>query len=136
MISRIPPGQMLPGLLLAVLLPLFASAQDSATSSKVGIDPVTGQLRPLTDAESAALDQATPATASSARSSAQRAAIPRTEAESMATTRTLANGTVARKVPLTQMSTLTAVRNADGSISIAHGDEHGTHTGQEGNPSE
>ncbi|RZA16107.1 MAG: hypothetical protein EOP02_23630, partial [Proteobacteria bacterium] len=41
-----------------VCLPALAVAQETASSSsKVGIDPVTGKLRPLTDAESAALDQ-------------------------------------------------------------------------------
>lgn len=85
--------------------------------------PATGKLRPLTDAESAALDQQA---ASSARSSAARTTVPQTEAAARATERRLPNGTVARKLPATQMSSLAATRQADGRIVIEHSDDADT----------
>ncbi|OCG80864.1 hypothetical protein XEULMG905_21445, partial [Xanthomonas euvesicatoria] len=55
MMSFRKPGWMLSGVLCVACLPAIAAAQEAATSSsKVGIDPATGKLRPLTDAESAA----------------------------------------------------------------------------------
>ncbi|AAM38356.1 hypothetical protein BI312_08755 [Xanthomonas citri pv. citri] len=118
---------MLSGVLCVACLPAIAAAQEAATgSSKVGIDPTTGKLRPLTDAESAALDQQAAAAASAARSSAARSSVPQTEAAARATERRLPSGTVARKLPATQMSSLTATRQADGRIVIEHSDEAGT----------
>ncbi|MBO9768204.1 MULTISPECIES: post-PEP-CTERM-1 domain-containing protein [Xanthomonas] len=121
MMSFRKPGWMLSGVLCLACLPAIAAAQEAATSSsKVGIDPTTGKLRPLTDAESAALDQQAAAAASAARSSAARSSVPQTEAAARATERRLPNGTVARKLPATQMSALTATRQADGRIVIEH----------------
>ncbi|APP77946.1 hypothetical protein BJD12_16665 [Xanthomonas vesicatoria ATCC 35937] len=114
---------MLSGVLCVACLPAAAGAQDVAASSKVGIDPVTGKLRPLTDAESAALDQQAGA---AARSAATRTTVPQTEAAARATERRLPNGTVARKLPATQMSSLTATRQADGRIVIEHSDDADT----------
>ncbi|MFA1263364.1 post-PEP-CTERM-1 domain-containing protein [Xanthomonas campestris pv. olitorii] len=126
MMSFRKPGWMLSGVLCVACLPAIAAAQEAATgSSKVGIDPTTGKLRPLTDAESAALDQQAAAAASAARSSAARSSVPQTEAAARATERRLPNGTVARKLPATQMSSLTATRQADGRIVIEHSDEAG-----------
>ncbi|AZR24734.1 hypothetical protein NX81_004075 [Xanthomonas vasicola] len=117
---------MLSGLLCLVCLPAIAAAQEAATSSsKVGIDPTTGKLRPLTDAESAALEQQAAAANSAARRAA-RTSVPRTEAAARATERRLPNGTVARKLPATQMSSLTATRQADGSIVIEHSEDADT----------
>ncbi|KAB0534693.1 post-PEP-CTERM-1 domain-containing protein [Xanthomonas cissicola] len=127
MMSFRKPGWMLSGVLCVACLPAIAAAQEAATgSSKVGIDPTTGKLRPLTDAESAALDQQAAAAASAARSSAARSSVPQTEAAARATERRLPNGTVARKLPATQMSSLTATRQADGRIVIEHSDGAGT----------
>lgn len=124
MMSFRKPGWMLSGVLCVVWLPALAVAQEAATSSsKVGIDPVTGKLRPLTDAESAALDQQA---ASAARSSAARTAVPQTESAARATERRLPNGTVARKLPATQMSSLMATRQADGRIVIEHSEDADT----------
>ncbi|MCC8537102.1 post-PEP-CTERM-1 domain-containing protein [Xanthomonas codiaei] len=123
MMSFRKPGWMLSGVLCIACLPALAGAQDVAASSKVGIDPATGKLRPLTDAESAALDRQAGA---AARSAATRTAIPQTEAAARATERRLPNGTVARKLPATQMSSLTATRQADGRIVIEHGDDADT----------
>ncbi|PPV08923.1 hypothetical protein XbrCFBP1976_00490 [Xanthomonas bromi] len=115
---------MLSGVLCLVCLPAIAAAQETAaSSSKVGIDPTTGKLRPLTDAESAALDQQATAATSAARSSAARTSVPQTEAAARATERRLPNGTMARKLPATQMSSLTATRQADGRIVIEHSDD-------------
>ncbi|WP_349811717.1 post-PEP-CTERM-1 domain-containing protein [Xanthomonas dyei] len=123
MMSFRKPGWMLSGVLCVACLPAAAGAQDAAASSKVGIDPVTGKLRPLTDAESAALDQQA---GSAARSAATRTTVPQTEAAARATERRLPNGTVARKLPATQMSSLTATRQADGRIVIEHSDDADT----------
>lgn len=122
---RITPGTlMLSGLLCAACFSAQAAGQaNTVSSSKVGIDPATGKLRPLTAAESAALDQAATAAPSSARSNALRGAIPQTDADARATERRMPNGTVARKVPASQMSSVVATRNADGSVSIRHADE-------------
>ncbi|KTF38088.1 post-PEP-CTERM-1 domain-containing protein [Xanthomonas vesicatoria] len=122
MMSFRKPGWMLSGVLCVACLPAAAGAQDVA-GSKVGIDPVTGKLRPLTDAESAALDQQAGA---AARSAATRTTVPQTEAAARATERRLPNGTVARKLPATQMSSLTASRQADGRIVIEHSDDADT----------
>ncbi|MBV6803335.1 hypothetical protein P2C08_18665 [Xanthomonas perforans] len=127
MMSFRKPGWMLSGVLCVACLPAIAAAQEAATSSsKVGIDPATGKLRPLTDAESAALDQQAAAAASAARGSAARSSVPQTEAAARATERRLPNGTVARKLPATQMSSLTATRQADGRIVIEHSDDADT----------
>ncbi|USJ02755.1 hypothetical protein MUG10_06335 [Xanthomonas prunicola] len=124
MMSFRKPGWMLSGVLCVVCLPAIAAAQQTATSSsKVGIDPTTGKLRPLTEAESAALDQQAAASNSAARSSAARTSVPQTDAAARATERRLPNGTVARKLPATQMSSLTATRQADGSIVIEHSED-------------
>lgn len=126
MMSFRKPGWMLSGLLCLVCLPAIAAAQETATSSsKVGIDPTTGKLRPLTDAESAALEQQAAAANSAARSAA-RTSVPQTEAAARTTERRLPNGTVARKLPATQMSSLTATRQADGSIVIEHSEDADT----------
>ncbi|MCL1529603.1 hypothetical protein A7D16_01125 [Xanthomonas nasturtii] len=125
MMSFRKPGWMLSGVLCVVCLPAIAAAQEAATSSsKVGIDPTTGKLRPLTDAESAALDQQ--AAASAARRGAARSSVPQTEAAARATERRLPNGTVVRKLPATQMSSLTATRQADGRIVIEHSEDADT----------
>ncbi|WAT14493.1 post-PEP-CTERM-1 domain-containing protein [Xanthomonas fragariae] len=118
MMSFRKPGWMLPGVLCVLCLPALAAAQEVATSSsKVAIDPTTGKRRPLTDAESAALDQQAPSTVSS---SSARMTVPQTEADARATERRLPNGTVVRKLPATQMSALVATRQADGRIVIEH----------------
>ncbi|MCC8687799.1 post-PEP-CTERM-1 domain-containing protein [Xanthomonas campestris] len=116
------PGWMLSGVLCLACLPALAAAQDAGTSSsKVGIDPVTGKLRALTAEESAALDRQ--AAAAPAARSAQRSAVPQTEAAALATERRLPNGTIARKLPATQMSSLVATRQADGRLVIEHSED-------------
>ncbi|MBB3835081.1 hypothetical protein FHR55_003321 [Xanthomonas arboricola] len=123
MMSFRKPGWMLSGLLCVACLPAVAGAQDVAASSKVGIDPVTGKLRPLTDAESAALDQQAQQTGAASRRATTGPTLPQTEAAARATERRLPNGTVARKLPATQMSSLTATRQADSRVVIEHSDD-------------
>ncbi|MFC7519377.1 post-PEP-CTERM-1 domain-containing protein [Xanthomonas populi] len=121
MMSFRKPGWMLSCVLCVVCLPALAVAQEATTSSsKVGIDPTTGKLRPLTAAESAALDQQ--ATSASRRSDADTS-VPQTEAAARATERRLSNGTVARKLPASQMSSLMAARQADGRVVIEHSED-------------
>lgn len=73
-----------------------AAAAPQGTALKVAIDPVTGKLRRMTDAESAALDQAQ--TGSRSRSAVTVGALPfpTTEAEARATQRTV-NGITGMK---------------------------------------
>lgn len=126
MSTRLKVGLLLPGLLLATCCVAQAAepstAGASVSTSKVGID-ANGKLRPLTEAESQALDQAAATQQkSTARSSSVRNARPTTEAEVRATERRMSNGAVARKAPLSQMSSLTATRDANGKIVIQHND--------------
>lgn len=85
---------------------------------KVGIDPATGRLRPLSAAEIAQLR----ATLVPAQARGPRA--PATEAEAMRTARPLPGGGVAIEVPEDRMSTLVARQRADGSIAITHAHDH------------
>jgi hypothetical protein len=125
-------GIFVPGLFLLTLSAANAaqpihtdtSAADStAASSKVGIDQVTGKLRPLTAEESSALEQAGASRLkSAAKTSAMRGMAPADDAAARATERRLPNGAVARKAPLSMMSTLTATRDASGKLVIQHSD--------------
>lgn len=126
MSTRLKAGLLLPGLLLATCCVAHAAepstADASVTSSKVGID-ANGKLRPLTEAESQALDKAAATQQkSSAKSSTLRGAFPANASEVRATERRLSSGAVARKMPLSEMSTLTATRDANGKIVIQHSD--------------
>lgn len=108
------------------------STTTAAPSMKVGIDKATGKLRPLTAAESAALDAQAPASANAARSSAKAVGqpasakgierFPATEAEARATARTV-NGITMEKPSREHLSSLTVVRNADGTLSYSENDE-------------
>lgn len=126
MSTRLKAGLILPGLLLLSCGMAQASSTSDAdtpvASSKVGIDPTTGKLRPLTAEESAALERASTPTQqkSTLKSNALRGAIPADEAAARATERRLPNGGTARKVPVTQMNSLTATRDASGKLVIAH----------------
>lgn len=126
MSTRLKVGLLMPGLLLATCCVAQAAepstADVSVSSSKVGID-ANGKLRPLTEAESQALDQAAATQQkSTTRSSSARKAMPITEADVRATERRMPNGTIARKAPLSQMSSLIATRDANGKIVIQHSD--------------
>jgi hypothetical protein len=104
-------------------------AAASAPSVKVGIDKTTGKLRPLTDAESAALDaQAAQqgsdnnslraGTRTQLPSRAQRLfRLPTTQKEALATETTY-NGYSVIKPPAESLSEMTVQKNADGSLTI------------------
>jgi len=126
MSTRLKVGLLVPGLLLATCCVAHAAepstADASVSSSKVGID-ANGKLRPLTEAESQALDKAAATQQkSTAKASTLRGAFPANASEVRASERRLSNGTVARKMPLSEMSTLTATRDANGKIVIQHSD--------------
>jgi hypothetical protein len=93
---------------------------------KVGVDPHTGKLRPLTPAESRQLDQVlTRGKQVYAPGLARSFAAPATEIESRRTVRALARGGVAVKLPATQMSTVSVHRTAAGDAVIVHdGEQH------------
>lgn len=105
--------------------------QTASPSMKVGIDQKTGKLRPLTDAESAALD----ASAASSRASARTLRVdpvtaranrlytfPTTKAEMKATVRVI-NGITVMKPMADSMSELTVTRNADGTLAFQENGE-------------
>lgn len=85
-----------------------------------GINPRTGALRTLTDAEIRALsDKANTMTSSrSANQNAAWARMPQTAADASRTFRRHAHGTTSAQLPLSAMSTLTVKRAADGSLSL------------------
>ncbi|MGH8082552.1 MAG: post-PEP-CTERM-1 domain-containing protein [Lysobacter sp.] len=128
MSTRVKAGLFVPGLFLLTLNAAIAAQpatpDTSAASSKVGIDAVTGKLRPLTAEESSALEQASSTTQQKSvlKANAMRGAIPADDAAARATERRFANGTVARKAPLSMMSSLTATRDASGKLVIQHSD--------------
>ena len=107
----------------------ISQAAASAPSVKVGIDKATGKLRPLTDAESAALDaQAAQqgsdnnslraGTRTQLPSRAQRLfRLPTTQKEALATETTY-NGYSVIKPPAESLSEMTVQKNADGSFTI------------------
>ncbi|ATE74817.1 hypothetical protein [Lysobacter capsici] len=126
MSTRLKVGLLMPGLLLATCCVAQAAepstADVSVSSSKVGID-ANGKLRPLTETESQALDKAAATQQkSTAKARTLRGAFPANASEVRASERRLSNGAVARKMPLSEMSTLTATRDANGKIVIQHSD--------------
>lgn len=123
--------------LTSLALGLFCNAQAAEAPSttneitiagvKVGIDAETGQLRPLTPAESSALDQAL--TQGRATASARTlSAAP--------TVRRHADGGVSAKVPESQMTSVVAKRDASGQLVIQHADADGIVDDSEGLPNE
>lgn len=133
--NRISPWWLLSGLAAAMAVGASETEQTSGAEVtvagiKVGIDPATGKLRPLSAEERQQLGQAM-------RGSQQRRVepahagkkgfvMPRTEAEALATRRALPGGGTAIQVPESRMSDLIVERAADGALRIGHGDaEHG-----------
>ena len=114
----------------ATEVPQSGNAEVTVAGVKVGIDPATGKLRPLSSEERQQLGLAM-------RGSQQRRVepahvgkkgfvMPRTEAEALATKRALPGGGTAVQVPESRMSDLVVERAADGALHIGHGDaEHG-----------
>ncbi len=83
----------------------------------VGIDPVTGKLRPLTAAESKRLSTAILGKARGAGQPNQ----PRNAQEARATKRVHANGSVSVRVPVDQMSQIEARIGDDGKVTMYEG---------------
>lgn len=102
---------------------------------KVGIDPKTGRLRPLTAEESAALDRALVQQQAAAAKPGQRSfarsrvSSPATPAEAVKTIRNVGGKAMAMKLPLSEMSTLVVRTDASGGIVVAH---EGEEAGQNG----
>lgn len=109
------------------------AAEPSSTDSntyvagvKVAIDPATGRLRPLSNAESQALSNALLPKRSLAesKSHAQRyGAMPANESAAQRTVRVSKNGTVSARVPASSIVQIRAVIDADGSLRILEGDD-------------
>lgn len=126
---------LLPALLLCIALPAAAAspapaASEPATSDvtvagvKVGIDRKTGRLRPLTAAESAALERAiAPGARTAGTQRAGAMAQPASAEAAVATMRPLRGGGQAMKAPASTMSQLTAHRAADGTLVVGHADD-------------
>lgn len=91
--------------------------QAAATDSMVAIDPATGRLRPVTQAEAAELSQKAAAMRPASRSAA-RAAVSSWDQPVSSGMSVLPNGTRSKRVPPEAISALTAVRNADGSLNV------------------
>lgn len=83
--------------------------------SMVGIDPKTGKLRPLSDAEIQALSAkaATMKSVNSGTGFATPASVTNRPA------RRNSDGSLSKRVPMSSMSAITAVKNPDGTISIS-----------------
>lgn len=132
--NRISPWWLLSGLAAAMAVGASeaqqAGAEVTVAGIKVGIDPATGKLRPLSAEERQQLGQAM-------RGSQQRRVepahagkkgfvMPRTDADALATRRALPGGGTAIQVPESRMSDLVVERAADGALRIGHGNaEHG-----------
>lgn len=113
--------------------PQAASAEVTFSGVKVGVDPHTGKLRPLTPSESRQLDQALTRgkKPTYAPGLAKSFTAPATEVESRRTVRALAHGGVAVKLPASQMSMVSAHRNAAGDVVIVHDGDEQVAQGQE-----
>lgn len=86
----------------------------------VGIDAKTGKLRQLSDAEIQQLSQAADKAMPARRGANDPfSKMPRTEVEARATMRMNAKGMMTMQVPESAMSSLSATRAADGSISFS-----------------
>jgi hypothetical protein len=90
---------------------------------KVGIDPTTGKLRPLSEAESRKLDLALTGGQGPAFKTVTRQ-------QALSSKKALRGGGIAIKTPTEMMTTITATRNNDGSVTLSEG-EH-----SEGAPNE
>ncbi len=93
---------------------------------RVAIDPATGRLRPLTDAESKALSSALLSKRSLAESKhhAQRYGVmPVDESAAQKTVRVNKNGSVSARVPASSIVQIRAVIDADGNLRLLEGDD-------------
>lgn len=100
--------------------------QTASPSLKVGIDKATGRLRPLTPTESAALDAQARASrttvAPGAKTATAQSNRPATMDQALANLKKV-KGIAGFQMPEEMMSSLTATRNADGSVTLSEGGE-------------
>ena len=92
---------------------------------KVAVDAKTGRFRAPTQQELAALaaqDRAMGRSAAAKRGRVGEPRLPRNEAEAQLTKVEYPNGMVSMDVPEELMSELVAVRRADGTVEIMHGE--------------
>jgi hypothetical protein len=102
------------------------AVQETSVDSRVGIDPVTGKLRPLTAQERQQLSaqDARRTRRSEPLGAAKKGFIaPATDAEAQAGQRRLANGGLAQQVPESMMTQLVVTRGADGELRVRHAGE-------------
>jgi len=101
---------------------------------KVGIDPKTGKLRPLTAAESSRLSEAARASAATQRTPSYIARYgrqPANEQEARLTKRTRADGSVAVRAPASLMNEITASFDENGNLVITEGDSFPPSAGED-----
>ena len=128
--TRITATAALPGLLLAFCCAANAAEPAKAPVTevtyggiKVAIDSVTGKLRPMSEAESAALDRVVMSTQSKAATAGpKRISMPASIPAALQTQRAVRGGGKAMKVPMSEMSHVVATIDASGEANVQHGD--------------
>ncbi|MFT3897367.1 MAG: hypothetical protein QM719_06685 [Thermomonas sp.] len=127
--KKATPALLLAGLAVSACLQAQAAepqanqpqaAVDTGNAVMVGIDAKTGKLRPLTANEAKALAARAAAMPRQNVANAKRA--PRTPAEARATMRRHPNGAISMRAPLSSLTTVQAVRAADGSLQVIEND--------------
>lgn len=128
--TRVLAAAALPGLLAICCAAGAAEPVQVETTTvvyggvKVAIDSVTGKLRPMSNAESAALDRVVMGTqAAASRTANPRLVKPATVAAALQTRRAVSGGGKAMKMPMSEMSHVIAVRDAAGNVTVQHGED-------------
>lgn len=115
-------------------------AADNAASTQndvvVGIDPTTGKLRQLSDAEIQSLSDKANSMSRSARAAgtepnAAWARMPQNSAQAEQTIRTHANGMSSAELPISAMNSLSVERDADGKVQVLENGAPASHGQQE-----
>lgn len=100
-----------------------ADPQQTSADMKVGIDPKTGKVRPLTRGEIRALDAQAAKTARRTEpmgAGKKGFVMPATEAEAAAMRSVLPSGATMAPVPESMMSTLQTTRDSEGALHTHH----------------
>lgn len=129
--TRITATAALPGLLLAFCCAANAAEPAQAPITevtyggiKVAIDSATGKLRPMSEAESAALDRVVMSTQPAvAAAGSKRISMPANIPAALQTQRAVRGGGNAMKVPMSEMSHVVATIDASGQANVQHGDD-------------
>jgi hypothetical protein len=119
--------------------PSQSAQETTSVNSRAGIDPATGQLRPLTAQERQQLSaqDARKARRSEPLGAAKKGFIaPATEAEAQGGQRRLPNGGLVQPVPESMMTQLTVTRDANGQLRIRHAGEGEDATRADGTPAD